>query len=202
MRSQKEVPKAKAVRKPNIQSSPTVDPKPQQEVRAHSHSKEEQLMTQSSQTQAFCVPMQQLWSDSLSMALEGAQVTQVLGKKLMESAFEMATTSAKDKVKYAEDICNRLTEATNHVNGMLREQASLVCDLPNDPVGATQRVISGYVEGSRKSMEFEAAALKSYITQVSDAWGRLEKVSHDMRAEYVDYFGKLQGIIESKTKKA
>jgi hypothetical protein len=146
--------------------------------------------------------MQQLWSDGLSMAIEGVQATQVQGKKLMESAFEMATTSAKDKVKYAEDVCNRLTEATNHIDGMLREQASLVCELPKDPVGATQRVISGYVEGSRKSMELGAAVLKSYVTLVSDSWGRLEKVSHEMREGYVDYFGKLQGIVESKTKKA
>jgi hypothetical protein len=202
MRSQKEVVKVKVVRKPNIHTSPAVDTNSQQEVRAHSHSKEEQLMTQSSQTQAFCAPMQQVWSDSLSMVLEGVQASQAHAKKLLESGFEMATASAKDNVKYAEDVCNRLTEASNHVNGMLREQASLVCDLPNDPVGATQRVISGYVEGSRKSMELEAAALKSYVTLVSDAWGRLEKVSHDMRAEYVDYFGKLQGIIESKTNKA
>jgi hypothetical protein len=159
-------------------------------------------MTQTSQAHQFCVPMQQLWSDSISMALEGVQATQSQVKKLMESAFEMATASVKDNVKYAEDVCGQLAGATNHVNGLLREQASLLCDLPKDPVGATQRAIAGYVEGSQKSMEFGAAVMKNYVTLVTDAWGRLEKVSQEMRENYVEYFGKLQGIVGSKTKEA
>jgi hypothetical protein len=160
-------------------------------------------MSQENQTQAQVIgaPVRQLWADSISMALEGVQASQAHGKKLLESSFEVASASAKDNVKYAEDMCNRLTEATNHVNGLLSEQASLVCDLPKDPVGAAQRVMSGYVEGSRKSLEFGAAILKSYLTLVSDTWMRLEKVSEVNRQSYVEYVGKLQGIVESHAKK-
>jgi hypothetical protein len=159
-------------------------------------------MTQTSQAQPFCVPMQQLWSDNLSMTLEGMQATQAQGTKLIKSTFEMATASAKDNVKYAEDMCGRLTDAANHVNGLLREHVSLLCELPKDPVGATQRAISGYIEGSRKFLEFGAAILKSHVALVRDTWGGLEKVSQEMRENYVEYFGKLQEIVESKTRKA
>jgi hypothetical protein len=159
-------------------------------------------MTQTSQAHPFGAPMQQLWSDTLSMTLEGMQATQAQGTKLVRTALEMATVSAKDNVKYAQDMYGRITDAANQVNGLLREQTSLLSDLPKDPVGATQRAIAGYFEGSRRFLEFGAAILKGHVGLVRDALGSVEKSSEEMRETYVEYFGTLQKIVEAKTKKA
>lgn len=159
-------------------------------------------MTQVTQVQAISAPIQQLFSDSVSMALEGLEVSQAQGKKLLESAFELGAASAKDSLKYADELRGRFAEATNTANELLKEQASLFNDLPKDPVGATQKVISGYVEGSRKALEVGAEALKSYVNLVNDAWSRLEKASQESRENYVAFVGKLQAIVESAAKKS
>ncbi len=159
-------------------------------------------MMQGTQVQAIGAPIQQLWSDGISMALEGFEVSQAQGKKFLESAFELAAANAKDSLKYSEDLRGRFTEATNTANDLLKDQAALFNELPKDPVGATQRVISGYVEGSRKALELGAVALKSYVNLVGDVWSRLETVSQESRQNYIEFAGKLQGIVESKAKKS
>jgi hypothetical protein len=135
------------------------------------------------------------------MALEGLEVTQTQAKKLLESAFELGAANAKEGLKYAEELRGHFAQATNTANELLKDQAALFNDLPKDPVGATQRVIAGYVEGSRKSLELGAVALKSYVGLVNDVWSRLEKSSQETRENYVSLVGKLQDIVESKAKK-
>ncbi|MGH7428841.1 MAG: hypothetical protein ACREJ4_10895 [Candidatus Methylomirabilaceae bacterium] len=158
-------------------------------------------MTHATQFQTIGVPVQQLLSDSVSMALEGFAVSQAQGKKLLESAFELGAANAKDGLRYAEELRSRLTEATNSANEMLKEQAALFNELPKDPVAAGQRVISGYVEGSRKALEVGAEALKSYVNLVNDLWSRLEQTSREARENYVTYVGRLQAIVESTARK-
>ncbi len=157
-------------------------------------------MMQGTQAQAIGAPIQQLWSDSISMALEGFEVSQAQGKKVLESTFELAAANAKDSLKYAEELRGRFTEATNTANELLKDQAALFNDLPKDPVGATQRVISGYVESSRKSLELGAGALKCYVDLVNDVWSRLEKASQESRQNYIEFASKLQGIVEKAKK--
>ena len=159
-------------------------------------------MTQATQVQAISTPVQQLLSDSVSMALEGFAVSQSQGKKLLEHAFEMGAAGAKDSLKYAEELRGRFTEATNATNELWKEQAALFNELPKDPVAASQKVISGYVEGSRKALEVGAEALKSYLNLVNDLWSRLEKASQETREQYVAYVGKLQAIVESTARKS
>ena len=159
-------------------------------------------MTQTAQTQASSGPMEQLWSKNLSMALEGAQATMTHGKKLMESTFEMANGLAKENLKLGNDVYTRFTDATNHLNELLREQTSLINRFSEDPMGITQRAISGYLEYSRKSLESGAEILKSQVALVNNTWGHLERVSQTMRESYVEYSDRVQGIVESKMKKA
>jgi flagellar biosynthesis/type III secretory pathway protein FliH len=153
------------------------------------------------QFQTIGAPVQQLLSDGVSMALEGLAVSQAQGKKLLESAVELGTANAKDGLKYAEELRSRLTEATNSANEILKEHAALFNELPKDPVAASQKVISGYVEGSRKALEVGAEALKGYVNLVNDLWSRLEQTSRDIRENYVAYVGRLQSIVESTAKK-
>jgi len=159
-------------------------------------------MSNATQVQAFSVPVQQLLSDSVSMALEGFAVSQSQGKRLLESAFELGAANAKDSLKYAEELRGRFTDATTTANELWKEQAALFNDLPKDPVAATQKVISGYVEGSRKALEVGAEVLKSYVNLVNDLWSRVEKASRETRENYVGFVGKLQGIVESTAKKS
>jgi len=158
-------------------------------------------MSNATQVQAFTVPVQQLLSDSVSMALEGFAVSQAQGKKLLESAFELGAANAKDSLKYAEELRGRFTDATNTANELWKEQAALFNELPKDPVAATQKVISGYVEGSRKTLEIGSEVLKSYVNLVNDLWSRVEKASQEARENYVTFVGKLQTIVESTAKK-
>ncbi len=158
-------------------------------------------MSQETQVQAIGAPIQKVLSDSISMALEGLEVTQAQGKKILESAFEMGAAQAKDSLKYADELRGRFAEATNTANELLKGQASLFNELPKDPVGAAQKVISGYVEGYRKGLEVGAEALKSYVNLVNDVWARLEKASQETRENYIAYAGKLQGIVEATAKK-
>jgi len=74
-------------------------------------------------------------------------------------------------------------------------------EVPKDPVAATQKVIAGYVEGSRKALEVGAEALKGYVNLVNDLWARLEQTSREARENYVTYVGRLQAIVESTAKK-
>lgn len=159
-------------------------------------------MTQATQVQALGAPIQQLWSDSVSMALEGFAVSQAQGKQWLESTFELGAANAKDSLKYAEELRGRLTDATNTASELLKEQVTLFNELPKDPVAATQKVISGYVEGSRKALEVGAEALKSYVALVNDVWARLEKASQETREHYVAFVNKLQGIVESAARKS
>ena len=159
-------------------------------------------MSNAAQVQAFSVPGQELLSDSVAMALEGFAVSQTEGKRLLESAFELGAANAKDSLKYAEELRGRFTDATTTANELWKEQAALFNDLPKDPVAATQKVISGYVEGSRKALEVGAEVLKSYVNLVNDLWSRVEKASRETRENYVAFVGKLQGIVESTAKKS
>ena len=159
-------------------------------------------MTQATQVQALGTPIQQLWSDSISMALEGFAVSQAQGKQWLENTFELGAANAKDSLKYAEELRGRLTDATNTASELVKEQVALFNELPKDPVAATQKVISGYVEGSRKALEVGAEALKSYVALVNDVWARLETASQETREHYVAFVNKLQGIVESAARKS
>jgi hypothetical protein len=158
-------------------------------------------MTQASQVQAFSAPIQQLVSDSFSLALEALEVSQAQGKKVLESALELGTAYAKDSLKYADELRGHFAEATNTANAVLKDQASLFNELPKDPVGATQKVIGGYVDSSRKALEVGAEALKSYVNLVNEVWARLEKASQETRQDYVAYVAKLQAILEATAHK-
>jgi hypothetical protein len=154
------------------------------------------------QVQAISAPVQKLLSDSVSMALEGFAVSQEQGRKVIESAFELGAANARDGLKYAEDLRGRVSEATNAANDLWKEQAALFSELPKDPVAASQKVISGYVEGSRKVLELGAEVTKSYVNLVNDLWSRLEKASQETRESYVGFASKLQAIIESTARKS
>ncbi|MGE5850049.1 MAG: hypothetical protein ACM362_07980 [Candidatus Methylomirabilota bacterium] len=157
-------------------------------------------MNQANHFQELAAPVQKLFSDSVFMALAGFEVTQAQWKSLLESAYEQGAATTKDSLRYAEELRGRLTEFSNSANDLVREQAALFNDLPKDPLGASQKVISGYVEASRKALEGGAEALKAYVNLVNDLWSRLEKASQDTRGNYVTYVGKLQAIVESTLK--
>jgi hypothetical protein len=169
-------------------------------VNRREHLKEDDPMIQANQFQELAAPIQKLFSDSVSMALAGFEVTQAQWKNFLESAYEQGAAASKDSVKYVEELRGRYTEFANAANNLAREQATLWNDLPKDPLGASQKVISGYVEASRKALEGSAEALKAYVNLVNDLWSRLEKASQDTRANYVTYAGKLQAIVESTLK--
>jgi hypothetical protein len=135
------------------------------------------------------------------MALEGFAVSQAQGKKLLESAFELGAANAKDSLRYAEELRSRITDATSTANELWKEQATVFNEVPKDPVAATQKVIAGYVEGSRKALEVGAEALKGYVNLVNDLWARLEQTSREARENYVTYVGRLQAIVESTARK-
>lgn len=159
-------------------------------------------MTQITEVQALGAPVQRLLSDSVSLALEGFAISQDQGKKLLENALELGAANAKDGLKYAEELRGRLTEATSTANELLKEQFTLFNEVPKDPVAATQKVIAGYVEGSRKVLEVGAEALKGYVNLVNDLWSRLEKASQESRENYVTFVGKLQAIAEATARKS
>ncbi len=159
-------------------------------------------MSQANQFDAISAPLRKLMSDSISMALEGFATSQAQTKKLMENVFELAAANLKDSMKYAEELRRRITEATNAANELMKEQAALFSELPKDPVAATQKVISGYVEGSRKALEMGSEALKSYVSLVNDLWTRLEKSSRETRENYLAFTGKLQDLVESAARKS
>jgi hypothetical protein len=152
------------------------------------------------QAQAMTAPILKMWSDGLSMAAQGLEASQAQGKKMAESAFEVATAVGKDYLQYADDVRTRAAQAAGSANELLKEQAALVNDMAKDPAGATQRVIAGWAEGSRKSMEMGADALKGYVGLLDSVWSRMEKASHDARQNYIEYVKALQGIVESKSK--
>ena len=158
-------------------------------------------MTQAAHGSVIGAPVQQLWSDSISMALEGFAASQAQGKQWLENTFELGAASAKDSLRYTEELRGRLTEATNTANELLKEQVCLFNELPKDPVAATQKVISGYVEGSRKALELGAEVLKGYVALVNESWARLEKASQETRESYVAFVNKLEAIVESAARK-
>ena len=158
-------------------------------------------MASTTQAQALSASVQQLWSDGISMTIEGLEASQAHSKKLLENTFDLAAAAGKDCLKCAEELRGHLTEAANYANEKMRGQASLLNDLPNDPMGASQRMISGYVDGSRKSMDIGAGVMKSYLNMVNEVWSRMEQVSQETRENYAEYLKRLQGIVESKTKK-
>lgn len=157
-------------------------------------------MMQADQFQVITAPVQKLFSDSVSMAMQSFEVTQAQWKTFLETTFELGAANAKDSIKHAEEFRGRLTDMANSANEVLKEHASLFNELPKDPVGATQKLIAGYVDGSRKLLEVGAETLNGYLSLVNDVWSRLEKVSQDTRENYVTYVGKLQEIVESTAK--
>lgn len=159
-------------------------------------------MTQVAEVQALNAPVQQLWSDSVSLALEGFAISQAQGKKFLESAFELGSANANESLKYVEQLRSRLTDATSSVNEIVKGQVALWGELPKDPVAATQKVIAAYVEGSRKALEVGAEALKSYVNVVNDLWARLERGSQESREQYVAFVSKLQAVVESAAHKS
>jgi len=159
-------------------------------------------MTQVTQIPAFGVPFQQLMADSVAMALEGVALSQDQGKRLLENALELGAASARESVKYAEELRGRLTDATGSVNALVKEQCGLFSELPKDPVAASQKVIAASVEGSRKAQEVGADALKGYVSLVNDLWSRLEKASQETRENYVTFVSKLQAIAEATARKS
>jgi hypothetical protein len=163
---------------------------------------EEDPMTQVAEVQALGAPVQRLLADSVSLALEGFAISQEQGKKLLENALELGADNAKDSLKYAEELRGRFAEATTTANELFREQYALFNELPKDPVAATQKVIAGYVEGSRKALEVGAEALKAYVNLVNDLWSRLEKASQETRENYVAFVGKLHALVESAARKS
>ena len=158
-------------------------------------------MAQVAEVQTLGAPVQQLLSDSVSIALEGFAASQAQGKQWLESTFELGAASAKDSLKYAEELRGRLAEATSTANELLKEHVALRSELPKDPVAATQKVVAGYVDGSRKALEVGAEALKGYVNLVNDLWSRLEKASQETREQYVAFVGKLQAVVESAARK-
>jgi hypothetical protein len=162
-------------------------------------------MSDATQMQAIATTLQrlsELLSDTVSMALEGCAVSQAQGKKFLESALELAATSTKESVRYTEELRSRFTDAINTANRLLKEQAAQFKGVPSDPVAATQQVIAGQIEGSRKALEVGAEALKSYVNLLNDFWSRLEKASQETRENYVDFVGKLQAIVEATVRKS
>ena len=159
-------------------------------------------MTQVTQIPAFGVPFQQLMADSVAMALEGVALSQDQGKRLLENTLELGAASARESVKYAEELRGRLTDATGSVNALVKEQVAVWGELPKDPVAATQKVIAASVEGSRKALEVGAEALKGYVSLVNDLWSRLEKASQETRENYVTFVSKLQAIAEATARKS
>ncbi|MBI2903506.1 MAG: hypothetical protein HYY12_07955 [Candidatus Methylomirabilis oxyfera] len=159
-------------------------------------------MTQVAEVQALGAPVQQLWADSVALALEGVAISQAQGKKVLESAFELGSVNAKESLKYAEELRGRLTDAAATANTLVKEQVALWGELPKDPVAATQKVIAASVEGARKALEVGAEALKSYVALVNDLWARGEQASQETREQYVAFIGKLQAIVESAARKS
>lgn len=157
-------------------------------------------MIQANPLQEVTAPIQKLFSDSASITFAGLELTQAQWKGFLEIAYEQGATTTKDSVKYAEELRGHFTELANATNDLLREQVALFNDLPKDPLGASQKVISGYVEVSRKALEGGAEALKAYVNLVNDLWSRLEKASQDTRGNYVTYLGKLQAVVDSTLK--
>ena len=158
-------------------------------------------MTQVTQIPAFGVPFQQLMADSVAMALEGVALSQDQGKRLLENALELGAASARESVKYTEELRGRLTDATSTANALVKEQVAVWGELPKDPVAASQKVIAASVEGSRKAQEVGAEALKGYVSLVNDLWSRLEKASQETREQYVAFIGRLQAVVESTARK-
>lgn len=159
-------------------------------------------MTQVAEVQALGAPVQELLSESVSLALEGFAISQAQGKKFLESAFELGSVNAKDSLRYAEELRGRLTDAANTANTLMKEQVALWGEAPKDPVAATQKVVATYIEGSRKALGVGAEALKSYVNLVNDLWSRLEKASQETREQYVAFIDKLQAVAESAAKKS
>jgi len=159
-------------------------------------------MTQVAEVQALGAPVQQLWTDSVALALEGVAISQAQGKKVLESAFELGAVNAKESLKYAEELRGRLTDAAATANTLVKEQVALWGELPKDPVAATQKVIAASVEGARKALEVGAEALKSYVALVNDLWARGEQASQETREQYVAFIGKVQAIVESAARKS
>jgi hypothetical protein len=158
-------------------------------------------MIQAAQFQELTAPVQKLLSDGVSIALGGFEVSQTQWKKLLETALELGAANARVSVRYAEELRDRVAKAAGSANQLLKEHANLLTDLPKDPVGASQKVIAGYVEASRIALEGGAETLKSSVDLVNDVWSRLEQASHETRESYVAAMGKLQEIVESTAKK-
>ena len=160
-------------------------------------------MTYSTQAiPTFSPPVQQLLADSIALTVEGVATAQAQGKKLLESALELGAASAKDGLKYAEELRAHVTDATSALNERVRAQVVLWSELPKDPVAATQKVIAASVEGSRRALEVGAEALTGYVRLVNDLWARVERASQETREQSFAVMDKLQAIVGSAARKS
>ena len=157
-------------------------------------------MTQTSHAHPFTAPIQQCWSDGIAMALAGTEAIQAQGKMLVESAVELASASTKANLKCAEDITARVTAAAQQGEALFREQVAVLNDLPSDPVGASQRMVANYVEGSRKSLDLGAKALTGWAALMSDAWMRAGKLGQEAGQACIACATRLQEISAARTK--
>jgi hypothetical protein len=159
-------------------------------------------MTQAPNAQALSAPLLQWWSDAISMAAEGFEAFQAQGKRLVDSGFELAVAAGRDSLKASDELRGRLGEAAGRADEFVKQQAALVNEIPRDPVGASQRMIAAYVDGSRKSVELGVQAMQSYATLMSNVWGRMEQTSQEARHGWAEYVGRLQSVLESKAAKS
>jgi len=157
-------------------------------------------MVQAGQAQMIAAPILKLWSDGIAMAAEGLEASQVQGKRILESTFELANATGKDYLKSAAEFRDRVVEVTGTAGDVLKDQASMFNDIPKDPVGVGQRVMAGYVEGARRSMEIGAAAMKSSMGLMGTTWSRMEKASQEVRESWTEYATRIQAIVEAKAK--
>lgn len=158
-------------------------------------------MAQTSQAQAFAAPIVKLWSDGMAMAVEGVEVSQAQGKRMLENAMDFSTATGKEVMRTAGELRDRMLEATGSASDLLREQAGMFNDVAKDPMGVGQRVVSSYVEGTRRAMEIGTASMKSVLAVMGSTWSQMEKASQESRESWTQYVNALHAIAEAKAKR-
>ena len=157
-------------------------------------------MSQGSQTHAFTASMQQCWSEGMAMVLAGTEVLQAQGKALVERGLEITSASTTANLKCIEDLTGQMSAVTHQAEALLHEQVAVLQDLPNDPMGASQRLMANYVEGSRKSLELGTKALTSWAGLMNETWIRAGKLGQEAGQAYVACAAKLQEISQARAK--
>jgi hypothetical protein len=116
----------------------------------------------------------------------------------VDSGFELAVATGRDSLKATDELRGRIGEAAGRADEFVKQQAGLLNEIPRDPVGASQRMIAAYVEGSRASVELGVQAMQSYATLMSTVWERMERSSQEARQGWTECVGRLQSVLESK----